>query len=239
MAILFHPDPLTEVCKLYPVLKGLGIDFHNYKTKPFDLFIYWSYHKSIAEQDEFTLVTSGLNKGCFDVSKTKINEVFDNIIVNPETYSGVVVRKTELQCSLDEVVLQCPTTKQDGYIYRKFIDTFENEKPTDLRLFYFGEIKFICKKTYLGAMFDRHNYIWEPQPLFTIPIWKRQEIETKCKSYGFDIGEIDVLKDSNTGECFVIDINNVSGIAYNWNFKEYKWLRNLFEKETDKYFKSL
>lgn len=29
---------------------------------------------------------------------------------------------------------------------------------------------------------------------------------------------------------FVVDINNVSGIAYNWDLPEYTWLKDRFDK---------
>lgn len=229
MTILFYPEAINEQCKLYHTMEQYGIEFHNDLTKPYDIAIYWSYHKSVAQHGVSEWF---YNYGCTDVSKTRIDNVFKtNLIVNPETYTGKVVRKTEDQCSLDEVVIDCPAPSETGYIYRRFINTFEDNKPTDLRMFYFGSVFFICKKTYLGDMFDRHNYVWELVTNDVIPQLKRLEIISNCYRMGFHIGEIDILRDSNSGECFVIDINNVSGIAYNWNYPEYKWLRDKFNLE--------
>lgn len=227
MTILFYPSAINAECKLYHTMNRLGIEFHNDINKPYDIAIYWSYHKS---KGNHVINESFYNYGCTDVSKTRIDKIFGtNLIVNPERYSGKVVRKTEEQCSLDEVVINCPAPAQDGYIYRRFIDTFEDGKPTDLRVFYFNGLLFVAKKIYLGAMFDRHNYKWVNVHIDIIPELKRLEIISKCQQFGFHIGEIDVLKDSNTGECFVIDINNVSGIAYNWDLPENRWLRDKFD----------
>ena len=238
MTILFYPDPLNQNCKIHQHLLQLEISFHNDIYKPYDIFIYWSYHKAKAELDEFTRTHKGLNKGCDDISKTRINDFFDNINVNPETYEGLVVRKTEGQCSLDETVMQCPTPKQDGYVYRKYIETKVDGMFVDYRLFYFGGIKFICIKRNPGPMFSRQSYTWHPMEIDCIPKAKRDEIEDKCKAFGFDIGEVDVLKDVNTGLFYVIDINNVSGLAF-WNAYQYGWMRMLFTEAMDNYFKEI
>ncbi|GEM_PF-5731170 len=227
MTILFYPDPLNQDCKLFQHLRNINVEFHNDPTKPYDICFYWSYHKTVAPKIE---IPNAINAGCYDITKTRINTIFDNLIIDPFTYVGKAVKKGDGQCSKDEILVNCPLkTKDNNSIYLRHIDTFEDGMFTDYRIFYFGAISFICIKRRFGGEFSRKEYNWVEMQLNCIPKKKRNEIEYKCKKFGFDCGEIDVLRDVNTDEFFVIDLNNVSGIAYNWNYPEQERIRKRFE----------
>jgi|WetSurMetagenome_2_1015567.scaffolds.fasta_scaffold26582_2 hypothetical protein len=213
MRILFYPEPITPNCRLWFSLIELGIEMTNDPTQPYDYFLYWSYHKTKAEQDDIVKNSNCLNKGCYDITKRRVNNVFDNIIVDPETFTGLMVRKSEDQCSMDDKMVKGPTRNEPGYIYRKFIDTKVGDYYIEYRLFYFGEIKFIATKKYI-ELFSKDNFIWS-QPLSVIPIEKRMEIESSCKKFGFDFGEIDVLRDVD-GQFYVVDLNNIAGYTSAW-----------------------
>ena len=229
MTILFYPESLRANCRLYYTCKKLGVSFHNDPFRFYDLMFYWSYHKTTCPQPELIKSSSCVNKGCFDVTKTRVSEIFDDIRVNPEVYVGKVVRKSERQCGMDERLLTCPTKKEDSFIYRKFIDTRVNGKFVDYRLFYFGGDCFLVSKINRGEMFSKKDFEWGLETLTILPEGRLEEIYKSCQKFGLDFGEIDLLKDEK-GKFYVIDINNVAGIARSWRTAELRQIRELYQR---------
>jgi len=231
MTILFYPDNITPKCRIYYALNDLGIKYHNNKNKYHDLIIYWSYHKTITIQDDFILQSKCLNKGCYDITKTRVANIFDNIIVNPEKYNGPVVRKTEKQGDDQETLIICPSQKEDEYIYRKFIDTKRNNYYIDYRIFYFKDRKFLVSKWKEHMFQEGGKYLWKEENINVIPEKKLKEIDNKCKKFGFDLGEIDLLQDNKNDVFYVIDINNTPGGRHQWVSSQLKTIREKFNKE--------
>lgn len=210
--ILFYPDNLRKTSRLWPAIDDLNIPYHNNKNVSYDIPIFWSYTPDKIVLDSFVKNNFFLNKGCYDITKTRIDKYFDDLVIDPEKYEGLVVRKTELQCDRKEVLLQAPTKKEKGYVYRKYIDTKINDSYYDYRLFYFGKPSFLIQienKT-SNPFYKGEERIWKVIPLETIPQNTLNIIEANSKNFGLDIGEIDLLKDKN-GDWHVIDINNVAG----------------------------
>ena len=232
MRILFYPEPITPNCRLWFSLTELGIGMTNDPTQPHDYFVYWSYHKTKAEQDDIVKNSNCLNKGCYDITKTRVNNIFDNIIVDPGTFNGLMVRKSEDQCSKDDKMVKGPIQREPGYIYRKFIDTRVDDYYIEYRLFYFSEIKFIIIKKN-RQLFSKDDYVMESQPLSVIPVTKRVEIESSCRKFGFDFGEIDVLRDVD-GQFYVVDLNNIAGYALAW-FKSGE-IKETYNENVRRYF---
>jgi len=241
MTILFYPDPINAECKLYHHLRNIGVQFHNDISQPYDLIFYWSYHKEVREHDAWLTEQHAkqavINYGCNDIRKTRLHEVFETgLIIDPATYKGMAVEKGNGQCSKDERLVECPMPPRADRIYLRYIDTFKQDEYNsyyiDYRLFYFGCISFVCRKKRYTTIFDRKNYEWEAIPKFFIPTNIINYIENKCRLFGFDCGEIDLLQDTD-GRYYVIDLNNVSGIAYNWNQPQQYDIRRYYEDALD------
>lgn len=230
MTILFYPDNLKPNCKLFLALKDLGINFHSDINKEYDLAFFWSYKSCFTPQDNFVKNNIFLNKGCYDVSKTRVSDIYDNLIVDPTNYNGSVVRKTENQCSKDDTLVTCPTKKENGFIYRKYIDTYENNFHIVYRLFYMGGPSILTKKYFkdLGKTFVK----WEEVPLSIISEKKIQKIILNSNEFGVDFAEIDLLKDKD-GNFYVIDINNVAGYSNLWTNKNNINLYEKYKKEVN------
>lgn len=230
--ILFYPDPLKKDCRMYYPLLELGVPFHNNKTKAYDIAIFWSYAPDYAPQDDFVKNNKFLNKGCHDISKTNVSKWFDEIVIDPEAYNGMVVRKTEKQCDRQEILLKCPTKKEANFVYRKYINTNISGFFVDYRLFYFGKPSFLmAEKNFTGKpIYKGDERIFNIEPLNIIPKNKLIQIETISDQFGFHIGEIDLLRDKDN-KWYVIDINNVAGttVSYKRNkeaqqlYKKYLW----------------
>ena len=222
--VLLYPDKLRGN-RLKFALDNMGITYHNDPQQPYDVGLYWSYHQVARHHDELSKTL--LNGGCSDISKSKINKVFPNIAVDPETYQGTVVAKMEHQGSHSGKLVLCPTVPVKGWVYQKFIDSHEADGYVVYRVFYSGQVDFVVKqweKDMFRLSHGRLDFV-EKTELMT----PEQELwlVNGLKEFGCDFGEVDVMKDSD-GEIYVVDINNVAGNAPEmWSLVKDKYIESV------------
>lgn len=223
MTILFYPDPLNNICRLYPIVKNLNIDHHNDPNKPYDHFMFWSYNKTICPPDD--ILTKGkkiINIGCLDITKSRVEEIFQTgISVDPLTHNGCCVKKSEGQAFHDGEIIQCPSNRESGYVYQKAIDT-KNDRGhfVDYRIFYSGQIDLVIKKEKSEMFKTKLISVEVIDPNIVLSNERQNEIAIKCKKFGLDFGELDMLFDKD-GRPHVIDVNNIpgNGLLYNPLYK--------------------
>lgn len=215
MTILFYPDPINEVCRLHSTLKELSIDFHNDPTKPYDHFFYWSYHKTVREPDGLiNSHPSVINKGCCDISKSRVGLMFDNrLSLDPRIHNGTCVKKSEGQGFHDGQIISCPAEKEGGFIYQRYIDTKDKSGLfVDYRIFYSGKIDFVVSKRrsnmFIGGAGSSSLEIMKATDILSGS--QIDDIISGCNKFGLDFGEIDVIIDQHKN-AYVIDVNNIAG----------------------------
>lgn len=156
-----------------------------------------------------------INYGCGDISKERVEEVFQNVFgygtfVDPETHNGTCVRKSSTNAMHDGKIVTCPTKREDGYIYQKFIDTYKGDRRIESRLIIMGkEIPFIVKRyktkndpfnsTYGGDIVETNTEL-SPEEI--------KKVLEFCEKFGLDYGEIDSLRDNTDGKLYLVDANN-------------------------------
>jgi hypothetical protein len=189
-----------------------NIEYHNDINKPYDLHIFWSPTKTKIKPDSITLeYPNVINRGCYDVTKYRVNEIYNDISINPETHKGICVAKLDRQCSHDKhKLVECPTKKEKGYVYQKFIeDKDENGNYIYYRIMYADGIKLIVKRK-KKSIFITDSVSSEIVPVDSIFNKEQEEdFNNKCKNFGVDYAEIDVMLDN--GVPIVVDVNNVAG----------------------------
>jgi glycosyltransferase involved in cell wall biosynthesis len=210
--VLLYPDKLRGN-RLKFALDALGYNYHNDPTKPYDVALYWSYHQVRRELDDTSATLPLLNKGCWDISKEKVNKVFDNVNVNPETYHGVAVRKTNHQGAHNGELTVCPQPQKPGWVYQKFIDTKENNHYLCYRVFYAGQVDFVVKQWETDMFKLSHAKVEMVDKRELMTEEQERWLCDKMVEFGCDFGEVDVLKDKD-GEIYVIDLNNVAGNSH-------------------------
>lgn len=237
--ILFYPDAMRgnrikwaieNLNKRYS--ENLNITYHNDINKHFDIFIYWSYHAGVAnmrftlrEPDDFIKTNNPINMGCYDISKSKLNRIFDNILVDPSNYNGLMVEKSEMQGTHDGKVIQGPIPKaildlQKNRSYQKYIDTLQDDgNYICYRTYFSGQIDFIMKKYSLGQFRPNYTKLELVTAEDTYTPEQIKWINEKCDVFGLELGELDILKDKK-GEIFVVDINNVCGFEHLVTWKD-------------------
>ncbi len=216
MTILFYPDPADNVKRYSRVFRILQehpeIKYHNDPQKPHDVHVFWSYTRHSITPDSITLnAPNVINRGCWDISKGKVNRIFDDLFVDPLSYKGVCVEKYDRQGRHNyHRLVQCPVTPKKDYVYQRYIDTREDGLFVRYRVCWMDKITHIRKIWQETPFISKVVKIEEidTRSLFTQS--QEKDFESKCKEFGVNLADIDVLWD---GKPVVIDVNNIVGGA--------------------------
>jgi hypothetical protein len=237
MTILFYPEPLKQspASRISRICKEKGIAFHNDPRQPHDVHIFWSYTPKSIEPDSITLDSPKvINRGCWNVSKEKVNSIFNDFSIDPELHEGWCVEKADLQGRHDlHRIVKCPTRKREGFIYQRYIEDKRGALYIKYRIYYAGGIGHILKqgkRSIFGSPNWRTDYVWhEWVDKYTIFPGKAElELNAKCKQFGFDYGDIDFLMED--GKPVIIDINNVvSAISFT------PWIKKIQDEQFIKF----
>ena len=214
MTILFYPELPTPVNKVYQLCKELGYNMTNDLGQKYNVAFWWSYDT----------ISSGitrciLNEGCKDVSKTRVDEIFEQVFgystfVDPLTYKGKMVQKSDLQSIHDGKIINKPIKKRvKGQIYQRLIDNRVSDWVIrDLRIFYSDGITMVIRKhRNFNKRFKGNSIRSELIPIGKAFTKEEQEkIVEFCVEFGLDFGELDIIRDKG-GKMYIIDVNNVAG----------------------------
>lgn len=165
------------------------------------------------------LKAKAINHRINDISKTYVGEVFKEIFgysvdIDPLTYHGKAVQKSDINATHDGKVIECPidpSEVQAGSVYQKLVDsTFSERGAEDLRMSYVGgEIPVVFHKYKLlskrfGTDYD-HVDVWETDKAFSKE--EQAQLITFCGAMGLDFGSVDVMRDKHDGRIYVVDVN--------------------------------
>ncbi len=217
--LLCYPEVPRTYHTLYKLAHRLGWKMTNNPRAKADLYMHF---EDITEREEPALLKKMrekhhvINAKCHDISKTRVNDVFESVFgyelsVDPRTYEGECVRKSDTNAVHDGKIIRCPVEPEEGYVYQKLINTTcDGGRVTDLRLPIFNDsIPFILKRyknstdlfdITIGAEFA------ETKDVLTDD--ERSKVLTFCRRMGLDYGEMDALRDCDDGRLYIVDVNN-------------------------------
>lgn len=161
-----------------------------------------------------------INGACVDISKAKVNEVFDSTFgytlgIDPVTHVGSAVQKSDENARHDGVIVSCPLVApvpdmayqrpidnrgDGGYIVwrvpivgRRIPYALYNLKTAHHR---FASGTFACRRV---ELVDTHEAFANDEVSSMLRFARR---------LGMDYGELDVLRDHRDGRIFVVDANS-------------------------------
>lgn len=158
-----------------------------------------------------------LNFGCNDISKSRVSAAFEkasgeSLSVDPTTFKGRMVEKSEMNAAHDGRILEGPLEAPvEGKSYQRLID---NEIPgglvEDLRCCLVGgkPVVVFRKRRPLERRFLNENVevlLDEPRNCYSPD--EIRVIEAFAAEIGLDWGGVDVLRDRATGKIFIVDAN--------------------------------
>ena len=225
--ILFYPSLPGPGFIPYKLCLHLGYAITNDPTAAHHASIKWK-NATYAPNDEVITahVAEGtmLNATLTDISKRHVMDAFERTFgyalrVNPHTFTGQIVRKSDLNATHDGVILQGPlpitaTQGEDSYVYQRLVNNVEKGRAQDLRVPIMGDrIPFVRIK--YRPVEKRFDYAGQSQIGDEIRSTKevfssdeRNRILDLCRAMGLDYGELDVLRDNGDRRIYVVDVNN-------------------------------
>ena len=157
------------------------------------------------------------NFGCHDISKSHVGRTFLNryfgyaLAVDPQTYHGSIVVKSETNGLHDGYTAQAPVPKEEGMAYQVLIDnTVDGEWVEDIRCPIVGgdiELVFVKRRplTNRFANFNTNVTLQLPEDLLSND--ERLKLKQFAAAMGLDWGGMDVLRNKNDGRIYVVDVN--------------------------------
>lgn len=215
--IAFYPDKPRPWYFIWPVMHVSGAKLIDDPTKA---DIVMQFDDSTETNNEVPAVKEGarlVNFRCHDVSKSKVADAFLKaagycLSVDPTTYTGRMVEKSELNAAHDGRVLEGPLdTPVPGKTYQVLVDNeIEGGLVEDLRccLVNGSPIVVFRKRRPLERRFANENVeviLDEPRSCYTAD--EIGVIERFAREMGLDWGGVDCLRDRNSGRLYIVDAN--------------------------------
>jgi hypothetical protein len=232
--LLFYPDVPFETSAVYQYCLMNAYHISNNPTRPFDAVMKWrdatfyqpdSVLLSLIEQNQV------INARCNNIGKKYIDGVHQEIFgystaVDPLTFQGKLVQKSDINALHDAKVLQGPLASfSDQYIYQILIDNrVSEEEYLDIRIPVFnGKFDFVCcwyNQAYNRFNLSGKNYLKVFNSSDALSPDEQTCILRFCQAIGFDYGELDVLRDRDSGLIYIVDANNTpDGWLDDWSAK--------------------
>ncbi len=214
----FYPNKPKPWYKLWNVTKWMGLHYSN-NFSDCDVLFYFedTTHAELNEELVNQSNKKVLNGYCIDIGKEKVQSVFEEVFgyalgVDPLTFEGDVVEKSDENAKHDGRIITCPiTTRKNGYVYQRFVENcYDGKMVEDIRVPIVGdEIPFVyLKRRCISERFANENSSCEM--IETGEALSQGEVDQLIrfsKGMGLDFGGLDVLRDRNCGKIFVVDVN--------------------------------
>lgn len=228
MKIFFSPViPKKWDYSIISMIHYLGYSVAKRVDLPFDFAYMWedeTFIKPSPELLEIARTKLVLNINCTDISKLKVNQLMKEIygydsLVDPRIYQGYCIRKNDENGKSGGIIILCPdplVDDIDGSIYQQFIETNPDGPQLEYRVpIVMGTIPVVFEVIKdnpheVDGKLIKNQRKRTITPKNTIDIFsgvEQAQILLFCKKLGFDIGELDVLRCSETGRIHIIDAN--------------------------------
>jgi hypothetical protein len=158
-----------------------------------------------------------LNRRCTNITKSHVGECFSRTFgyaleVDPLTYCGTILRKSERNGAHDAVLLDGPLTEvHTGYVYQRFIRYETPKGEAEWRVFIVGA-RAVGVYSLYAPRDDRFDYTREIAEMTTIDAsfthTEQERMAAFCAEIGLDFGVLDVLRDASSGLIYISDCNN-------------------------------
>lgn len=229
--ILFYPEGHRDFHAICKALRFLGYRSTSDPQKKYDFAIKWwlafdgnpfAPDISFAPLDD--LKKKGinvLNIRCNDISKERVNSVFEKIFgysiaIDPSKYHGKCVMKLNWNALHKGEVVECPfqETRED-VVYQKLIrNETEDGSIEDMRVPIFKDKTPFVYLKYRGIkdrLVDREHTNTKVKIAEVADVLSKEELDNIyrfCAEIGMDYGELDVLRDKVDRRIYIVDANN-------------------------------
>ncbi len=218
--LLFYPDyPLWET-EIFRIAQRLDYNVTNNPRLRFDAVLHWE--DATRRRPDERLAQLGrdfplINGGCTDISKRSVEAVFSEVFgyrsfVDPTSFRGTAVRKSDLNARHDGSIVQLPVAAPEpGCVYQKLLNHVNGGgMAVDYRVPIFGQAIPYLTLRYkpLRARFTTTTraVLADPQAVFSAG--ELEKIRLFCRRLGMDYGELDIIRHQEDGRVYILDANN-------------------------------
>jgi len=203
--------------KIWNVTKWMGFRYADDYAACDVLFYFDDKTHGTIDDDVLGSNKKILNGRCTDISKSRVEDVFEQVFgyslaVDPTTYTGKVVQKSQENAKHDGRIINCPIEKAEpGDSYQRFIENcYDGKVVEDIRVPVVGNaIPLVyLKRRPLAIRFDNENK--EAVMVETVEALSQSEVDQLLafsREMGLDFGGLDVLRCRTSGKIFVVDVN--------------------------------
>lgn len=222
--ILFLPDRPRYRSVEFKLCSLLGYAISRDSLAGFDVVFQRrcnTFFDSAGRERLFSSLPPPINGGVSDISKRKLSTAFRDtfgydLSVDPSSFEGSMVEKSDINARHDGRVLQGPISQEairPDCVYQKVVDNTldpSGESIVDLRVpLHGGQIPLVyVKHRPMAQRFSNINAFVElgdPEALFSPE--EREVLRVLALKMGADYCEMDVLRDRERGLLYVVDMN--------------------------------
>ncbi|MDT0632222.1 glycosyltransferase family 2 protein [Rubrivirga sp. S365] len=216
--LLFYPEVPRPYAVLYKLAVLAGYRMTSDPEGPCDAVFLWD-DETRSAVGPFRNDEAAINLRCTDISKEHVSAVFEGafgypVEVDPTTYEGRVVKKSDENATHDGEVIDCPISADlvfPGYVYQKAIDNRRDDAEGfyeyRVPVFRGGAPVVYVKYRPVGARFKAFDgaEVVAPESVFSEE--ERSQIVAFTQALDMEYGELDVLRDRADGRIYVVDAN--------------------------------
>lgn len=214
--IAFYPDKPRPWYFIWPVMHVAGAKIIE-DTGAADIVFHFDDTTQTANPAPHTKPGATLvNFACEDVSKSRVAEAWAraagyDLSVDPRTFEGPMVEKSELNASHDGRVIEGPMEPLPGKTYQRLVDNeIEGGLVEDLRCCIVGgkpTVSFRKRRPLERRFLNENAEVLLDQPGNCYSSDELAVIEAFCDDIGLDWGGVDVLRDRSSGRLYIVDAN--------------------------------
>lgn len=208
-----RPEPRMQVCWM---LRALRMRIGVVPVAGHTTFA-WDTGTWFDEDARLRLPQDAINGSCIDVSKSRIDAAWEEVSgytiqVDPTRNSGRMVVKPEESGAHAGRLVDGPISRRRGFVYQRFVATRKNGRLLSTRAVMLGREMPIIRDYWCAAsdIFHgpSHCVARAPEEVYTDR--ERGQILRFAGLVGLDFGELDILRDEESGRIYVIDANRTS-----------------------------
>lgn len=250
--ISFFPKKPRSYYAIWPVCQLAHVKIVDDPAEA-DLHFYFEDIEFLTAPRQAPTDRPAFNIGCFDIRKSVVSRVFEetfgySLKVDPATYQGRAVEKSEANGKHDGRIVECPVTApRNDRVYQRLIDnSFDGREHIDIRTpVVGGRIPFVYLKRRMPDLrFSNENHRVDLIDADAMLSKREQsQILAFAEAMRLDFGGLDVLRDREDGRIYIVDANKTdmgppSALSGHEKFRAMRGLAGAFAAMVDDALKS-
>lgn len=219
--MLFYPEFPHNQTAAFAICRQLGLRITTDPGRGCVLALAWE-NQAVREEGgllrELNEDVRVLNLDCLDIRKSRVEATFLQVFgyplgVDPTTHHGPFVKKGDGNALKDGTIVEGPIpAREAGFTYQRLVNgEVEPGVLQDIRVpVLSGTIPWAYRKR--KRFEDRFRTNWQEtlvmEPAALLTDGELNSIARFCAEMGLEFGELDMIRDVDDGQLYIVDVNN-------------------------------